>query len=75
MLRARFTAHLLDEPGPHYGDLLDIFSAAVRDLFDEGWSVTDVSIVTLLSEDEIRRYLVRGASSGTRTASSAQAAG
>lgn len=58
MLRARLTAHLLDEPGPDRAELQRIFDQAVDELLRDGFSVADIAAGTFLEEREVRRRLL-----------------
>lgn len=58
MLRARFTAHLLDEPRPDQAELQDIFDAALAELIANGFTVAEIAAGTFLEERDIRRRLL-----------------
>lgn len=58
MLRARLTAHLLDEPRPDQAELQDIFDNALAELIAGGFTVTEIAAGTFLEEREIRRRLL-----------------
>lgn len=59
MLRARLTAHLLDEPRPDQAELQAIFDGALAELLAAGFTVTEIAAGTFLEEREIRRRLMR----------------
>jgi hypothetical protein len=59
MLRARLTAHLLDEPRPDREEIRAIFNAAVDELLADGLSVSDIAGGVFLEEREVRRLLLR----------------
>lgn len=59
MLRARLTAHLLDEPRPDRGEIQAIFDGAVDELLADGMSVAEIAAGACLEERELRRLLLR----------------
>lgn len=59
MLRARLTAHLLDEPRPDQAELQAIFDGALAELLAEGFTVAEIAAGTFLDERDIRRRLLR----------------
>ena len=58
MLRARLTAHLLDEPRPDQAQLQNIFDTALAELVAQGFTVTEIANGTFLEERDIRRRLL-----------------
>jgi hypothetical protein len=58
MLRARLTAHLLDEPRADGQQLQQLFDDAVDELLGSGFSVTEIAAGTFLEERELRRRLL-----------------
>ncbi len=58
MLRARLTAHLLDEPRPDQEQLQRIFDQALIELLDTGFTVTEIAAGTFLEERDVRRRLM-----------------
>lgn len=57
MLRARLTAHLLDEPRPDQAQLQAIFDQALAELVESGFTVAEIAAGTFLDEREIRRRM------------------
>jgi len=58
MLRARLTAHLLDEPRPDQSQLQEIFDHTLAELIAAGFTVAEIATGTFLEEREIRRRLL-----------------
>lgn len=58
LLRARFTAHLLDEPGPNQDEFEAIFRTAVEELMAAGFGVAEIAAGTFMEERELRRRLL-----------------
>lgn len=58
MLRARLTAHLLDEPRPDQAELQKIFGTAVAELLAAGFTVAEIAAGTFTEERDIRRHLL-----------------
>lgn len=58
MLRARLTAHLLDEPRPDQAALQRIFDDALAELLALGFTVTEIAAGTFLEERDVRRRLL-----------------
>lgn len=58
LLRARLTAHLLDEDGPNRAEFEDIFRTAVGELMAAGFGVHEIASGTFMDETELRRWVL-----------------
>jgi hypothetical protein len=66
MLRARLTAHLLDEPRPDQAQLQEIFDQALLELIEGGFTVAEIATGTFLDEREVRRRLLTRRPTGSQ---------
>jgi hypothetical protein len=57
LLRARFTAHLLDENGPNRSAFEEIFRTAVEELLAAGFGLPEIAVGTFMEEGELRRRM------------------
>jgi hypothetical protein len=65
MLRARLTAHLLDEPRSDQAALQHIFDDALLELLGDGFTVAEIANATFLDEHEVRRRLLTRSAAGS----------